>query len=292
MRSLFAVLRSLTLPAGAQPGSPAIILGPDVPADLQAYYTGRGFPVASAIIYRLDASTYVYEAALAPGATESHARGWSDTGTIYETEFSFFSPPVPANVGFQLGAPGAGIFVTVGLSTRAADRLVEFWRFAQSQTVQIFGGWEVDAVSQSRGRVDRVSSVANTAAIGAETVILTGNSITWKAGRAYEVIYRGLPFASIASNFAVYRIRRNNLAGTLLAINQWEMNVNAVSAQNILNRVIIRNNTAADIIDNIVLTLEATGGGTVTDQGGATFVRYLEIRDCGAASDYPNAIQI
>jgi hypothetical protein len=64
MRSLFATLRSLILPSGALPGSPAIILGPDIPPELVTFYAGLAISqtVVAVIIKRRDATHYAYNA--------------------------------------------------------------------------------------------------------------------------------------------------------------------------------------------------------------------------------------
>ena len=137
-----------------------------------------------------------------------------------------------------------------------------------------------------------ISSTTGSGAIGAETVILTSPDMQWQTGRAYEVIAQSQPAGSIANNTALYSIRRTNLAGTVLATWAAQMNNTPGVSDTVLSRTIIRNNTSINIAENIVLTLAAVGGGTITDGAGATQVRYMEVRDAGAASSYPNAVQI
>jgi hypothetical protein len=64
VRSVLAGLRTLVVPWGAPPGSPAIILGPDIPAELQAFYGGT---VVAAQLWRLSAGNYQYRAVLSAG---------------------------------------------------------------------------------------------------------------------------------------------------------------------------------------------------------------------------------
>lgn len=141
--------------------------------------------------------------------------------------------------------------------------------------------------------IDWIASITATGAIAVETVVLTGNMVTFRARRAYEVIFSGETIGSIASNTAGYIVRRTSLTGTLLySISAHLMNVNVGFTQTCLGRAIIRNDTDSVINDNLVLTLQSIGGGTVTMTGSATGVRYMEIRDVGPASRYINAIQI
>jgi len=143
----------------------------------------------------------------------------------------------------------------------------------------------------SRGQVDWVASTVSSAAIGAEAVVLTGNSITWAAGRAYEVINNPYATGDTASSSVVFRIRKTNLAGTDLHDSVVTNSPNIGNGTSGLLRRIIRNNTSADVTANIVLTMNAAVG-TAIDNGGALSVRYLETRDIGAAADYSDAAQI
>jgi hypothetical protein len=148
----------------------------------------------------------------------------------------------------------------------------------------------------SRGQVDWVATTANSAFVAAETVVLTGASVIFRAGRAYEVISQCVTDGSIASNSAGYRVRRTNLAGTLLiGPVDYLMNTTLGISQESGLRWVVVNATSADITDNLVLTLAASSGGpdTVSSRaGGAARPRFMEIYDIGAAADYPGANQI
>jgi hypothetical protein len=67
MRSPFATLASLTIPAGAAPGDPALILGATPPAELVAYYSTDPTSLTTIVacnLYRLSAGNYSYEVLL------------------------------------------------------------------------------------------------------------------------------------------------------------------------------------------------------------------------------------
>lgn len=53
---------ALTLPEGAGPADPRIVLGDEIPAELAAYYAGFAETVRSAILYYVDSDKYLYEA--------------------------------------------------------------------------------------------------------------------------------------------------------------------------------------------------------------------------------------
>jgi len=156
------------------------------------------------------------------------------------------------------------------------------------------GNFIVGAVSGTNQLVNRISSVTSTGAIGAEAVVLTGTKFPWGAGRAYEVTFAQETSGSVASNTAFFTVRRTNLAGAIKFGAAFLMNTVIGTSQHCEARFIIRNGGTSTLIDNLVLTLQTVGAGTVTGAGGGafSFVRYLEIREAGVAADYPNAVQI
>ncbi len=74
--------QTLTIPPFAGPNDPQIAIGPDIPADLQAFYTAQGTPVVGAIIFRTNAILYTYEAIVSGGA--GTAVGTSRNGVVAE----------------------------------------------------------------------------------------------------------------------------------------------------------------------------------------------------------------
>lgn len=124
MRSFFATLRSLVLPAGAGPGSPAIIIGPAIPADLQAYYGGT---IVACIIYRFSATAYGYFAVTAATVVQ----GSSANGTVRElnrwitfggSAEAFVTYGVLNPVIFRIDSPSSGSVVSLG-SAAAGNKL-------------------------------------------------------------------------------------------------------------------------------------------------------------------------
>jgi hypothetical protein len=88
MRSLFAVIKSLVLPAGAIPGQPRIVLGSDIPTELTTYYNVGLARITSAILwyYGNATNTYHYYAVvdLGGGAPPGNVvRGDVLTGTVF-----------------------------------------------------------------------------------------------------------------------------------------------------------------------------------------------------------------
>lgn len=87
MRSVLAGLRRLVLPWGAGPNAARIVLGPDVPADLTAYYATGSFTVISAILFYTRLGGYIYIALVQNSPSPSIAIGSSAGGTVRERMF-------------------------------------------------------------------------------------------------------------------------------------------------------------------------------------------------------------
>lgn len=275
MRSIFATLRQLVLPAGALPGTPRTVIGPDLPPPLDTYLFGGTTRASSAIItYGNSVNSYQFLAFI-PGTTTASVywMGWVRNGVVQE-----FSAGIPYGQSWNISA-GPGV-ISMGFYTPT------------NGAVQYFGGdVSIDGVSQSRGLRAVTISTVSTAAIIAETVVLTCSTVFINPNRAYEVIIGGATYSSAASGLALYMIRRTGLAGTILqASTEVLMNPTPVVSLRTDFRVIIRNNTAATIVDDVVLTLTAAIGD-VTMLGAVDRPRFMEIRDIGAAARYPNAPQ-
>jgi len=67
MRSVFAVLRQLVLPAGSPLGTPRTVIGPDVPPELVAFYATESATVYGMILNQASGTDYTYDG-LAVGA--------------------------------------------------------------------------------------------------------------------------------------------------------------------------------------------------------------------------------
>lgn len=165
-----------------------------------------------------------------------------------------------------------------------ALHIIELGGLLQVDTGGLF---TIDGRGAPRGIVDVVSSAASSAAIGAETVVATGNTVSIQEGHAYEVDVIGLAGSSVA-NICTYRIRQTNLAGAILC--SWAVAQAAVNNVpiNVVQRLRRPTGTATGN-GNIVLTIQASAG-TSQIIAGATFPRSLELHSLGPnAALYPNA---
>jgi hypothetical protein len=135
VRSLFATIRQLVLPAGSGPTASRIVLGPDVPAELQAFY----FNEITAAILSYGAGSgnnYQYRALYEPIAGfPVIVEGFGLGGTIYEV--SYLSGGTSNRQLFWGSANGTNgrLQIIIGNGVRAASAADEYFRIKQSMTV-------------------------------------------------------------------------------------------------------------------------------------------------------------
>jgi hypothetical protein len=166
----------------------------------------------------------------------------------------------------MVGFPGKGARVYVDIVPPSANFIVGF---ANNPAVP-------------RRVIGRAESAANSAAVGAETVVLTITNCTFGAGRAFALSINS-DMSSSVGNTGTYQIRKGTVAGTVWAI-PWQgpVAVGAANNDGVNKTVYVRRAAhSGDLTTTVVLTLSASAG-TVTAQGGATFVRYFQIEDVGS----------
>jgi len=272
----FTRRRKITMPDGATTGEQRMVWGADTPPELQAY----GLTVAM-MGFVLDSAT-----GLEVGYFFQAVSNVMDSPPSRAMVFGNVTYPTPGNPATATVANVKTNFQMDLWSqfalTLFKDHLVDYWWPA---------GIKFDGVHAGRGLITRVDSTANTAAIGAEAVILTAASMTWRSGRAYSVEFHQLTLPSVANSFTQLRIRRTNLAGAIKSEDNFPLTVLTTAPETCQALNYIRNATGSDIVDNVVLTMGA-GAGTNTGIGAAATVRWLEIRDVGWYADYANAAQI
>lgn len=286
MRSFFATLRQLVLPAGALPGSPAIILGPDIPAELVAWGLLNNVVFSAVEIFRVAANTYSFKAAGAFGALPAYFEGTYDTtnGVIItsrtviagagqlQINLSMSINPFPIdyvinNAVVQITGPGGAL--TIGTTTDHP-------------------AFNIDGKSAARGLLpgpSRIDSAAGTGNQTVEAIVATMPTVTIRQGRAYSLVAGGGLLVWSAAATLNLRVRLTNLAGATYA--RWSWVTTAAGQEPLITLAYIRHD-AADAAVDLVLTLEATAGN-VSINAAANVVRFFELRDVGANTDYVNA---
>jgi len=151
--------------------------------------------------------------------------------------------------------------------------------------------WQVvtdtGTVDMGMGRIGNVESNANSAAVGAETVVMTIVKPNIRTGRAYEFRVHHT-FATSTPTVVTHRVRQNNAVGAVISDRYRvasDTNFNSLS----MEMGIIKNVTGTnDNTKDAVLTLQANAG-TVQQVAASTRWRRFELWDIGSANDYPNA---
>ncbi len=264
---------TLSIPPFIGPNDPGIIIGFENPPDLVAYYAGFGDTLISTIVFRSNATDYDYIALVIDAAnTPFLAFGSANPLAVNEMQTIF---QVGANPELILGSGSVGVVAV------AAGALF---------SIRPGAGFNIDGISQPRGQLDFVSSTANTAAVGVETVILTSNNKTYIDGRAYTIEVHEVHRPTGGATLAFLNIRKTNLAGVVKIGELCPINGGADTTGQV--KGIVRNISGANVTTVVVATIAPFPAGTVQGIGSATQLRWMEIMDAGDAVDFPNAIQI
>lgn len=154
------------------------------------------------------------------------------------------------------------------------------------------GNYIVGLAGAGSGRsrlVAHAESILSSAAIGAETVVLTTNSMIFRTGRAYLVKWLGRLESSVAQT-TILRVRKTDVVGQ--ALHGWSEDVVAGALRRERSYdIFVRNTGTVDVVAPVALTLQSTTG-TTTQVASSTAPRWMTIEDYGGADDYPAAIVI
>jgi hypothetical protein len=279
---VFATLTALSVPSG---GPPDITIGADIPAAIAAFYAGHGETLVALIQLRGDAATLDYLGLVMTGGAPVLVVGTLAFGVVVEnqrftggtgTHFGFYQAQ---NFNFDSASTvnfNGGTVAVLGSGVLFLDTAT------QLNTV---GAFSIDGRSQGRGLIVQKEATADSGAIGAETVMITLPSATYKNGRAFRVMIQQDAVSSAAGNFTVNRIRRGTTtAGAQVALRSfptWTANtVNDWAVE-------LRNTSGSDVTQQMVLTWNTTAG-TSTQKGGTNTISAVEVWDIGIATDYPN----
>lgn len=149
-----------------------------------------------------------------------------------------------------------------------------------------------NTVDQGRGWFTNVSDFANSAAIaGVETAVLTTNNMTWGSSRAYRCIVDGGFSTSVGTNRPIWRLRKTNTAGQLLAFAHGAVSPAAAGSNTTLYMSQVFTVASGGVTAQLVLTLIGSGVFTATMTGG-NGGRTMDFIDVGPASRYPDAFTL
>lgn len=286
---------SQTIPIGASPTDARQVIGPDVPAELVAFFAGfmGGYQVVSCFLWYFDGGAdYYWEAHLNTHIGEAvergHARGETRAGVVEIMElidtgriFTFIQVNgIPQNL--QIGDPTATALGFGGVDTQfILTANVDFLVDAGSASVSQSG-------SMPRGHYGYIAGVANSGAIGAETVILTLPARTYRNGRTYNMVTAGNVTVAVANaaNAQVIRVRVGGIAGTVERT--IVVRCVAVGSLSFIADFDVSRVAGTDLSTAIVVTLQGVTNTAVADVAGNT-PYFLRVMDTGRSSDFPNS---
>lgn len=284
MRSLFATLRQLVIPAGAGASAPATVIGPDVPPELAARYApGR---VISAVIFRRGPMDYVYLAQVVPtiGPMFVAVGGIEGVGLTLTEGLRWVARPGPAS--------------TDPTQTHIAAAFADALTVADSLTVDAGATWTIDGVSAPRTSVLWAGSQSNTAALGAGFTVVLSATATFRPTRAYQLTIGGFVVCSTSANVAEFAVNIDYGGGDIALWYPGAFGPSGAAAGIATNASTVIANTTGSAKTGIVrVYLRSSGGGTVQWRGvnplsSAGNLRFVEAHDIGAAASFPGAIAL
>jgi hypothetical protein len=159
------------------------------------------------------------------------------------------------------------------------------------------GGGQTDffngAVDQGRGIRAATNLTGNVTFGATETAILTLPSMTFIDGRAYRVKVWGLHQWPTTDNYALYRLRKTNTAGTIY---KDQMRIGGVPVASTNSPVqidtVLTNSSGANVTAAVLLTgIQGSVAQTWTFAASGGNVASMTVEDIGSATDWPgNAI--
>jgi len=263
-----APLTTLVIPEDAADTDPRTVIGGSdaMPANLVAFYAAEPATIVSGQVTFDGAGSYWYDVFLDPGGgIPEHASGSFLFGDQVNENTRQVGIPYPATEFLSRGDT-----FTNGLS------------IAINSPRGSVGDFAVQGISQGYGMIARTASAANTAAIGAETVIATmTTNRAMDPSRVYKFHYRNQLTWTAAATIVV-RLRKTNIAGAVVASS---FMTRGASGQDPANDANWLTPLAAGTY-TFVVTLQATAG-TVTAGGGAPEdQRWYQIDDRGSLADF------
>lgn len=155
------------------------------------------------------------------------------------------------------------------------------------QDVYLFGD------SMPRGPKAFGSATASSAAIGAETVVLTTGSFTFRAGRTYKAEICGLISGSAIDASGQFRLRKGTTTAGAIFSTTGDVGCAVVGrnyngAGHTYFKVADASAGGVDVTTQMCYCLIGTGGN-ITHFASATTPRYMTIYDVTETGDFPNA---
>lgn len=266
-----------------------VVSGSSIPAALTAFYASSTIGAAFLQYSSQSPDRYTYQLSMTTTVAGSTfwATGQVNNGTV--VEFMKWTETAAGNCAIRWfdGASGTNSFVfdSTGVAIGAGSLVG-------------LNDWDITAdggVSMPRGVRGLDILTASSANVTAETVV---SSFTqpFLSGRAYMVQFSGRIDTSDANGRPRCRLRKTNAAGTQWGdFGGWTTNVNVGEDMAVSGSTILRRTAGTDLNGaTTCLTLEHLAGGANTARlvASATNPFYFGMWDIGAASSYPNAVDV
>lgn len=301
----------VTIPAGALPGTPRIVIGTVLPPPLDTYLATVGgigdFPYKAAIIlYGPNGdNNFQYIALLADAGTGAFNSHWGAVQNGVVLEQTNFGPGHFPKGQRMVIPPGAGVvrnqftgdafdaFVNTGTITAVNDysmvsQLANVIISANSGAIRLdTTELLVNFRDVGLGLLVRDFQNSNSAAIAGETVAMTLPAADYRANRAYAAKLFGGCYSpsGSAGTFMLLALRKTNVGGQLL--NYWhraQLNSFNVMALPGFNAMFV---VGGSDLPGVQLCVTASASaGTCAFYGAGDSPWGLEIHDIGAAADY------
>jgi hypothetical protein len=269
MRSFFATLRQLVLPGGALPGTPRIVIGPDVPAPLNTYhfFAGSGPMADAAIIFYQGGAgvNFNFLAHVSSGAGTFVWVGAVKNGAVVES-----SPNLPAGTSWDIATPGLGSSITHYLGGANGSDV---------QYVDTDGNY----VSQPRGKMFFLAdtAAANVANPNTSRIIGDAGATRYPNGRAFRMTAAGLWSNTVAGTKS--DLRAVNGVNALISGPIPSTKHDTQSAWQVYVWL-FKNSSGADISTGAGVTAQPAGGTVTFSANGSNAPRWLLIEDIGDSS--------
>ncbi len=257
----------LVIPPGAQDGEYRTIYGGTPPAELVA----EGLVTVSRRVYTDQEGYYYFEGLKPSGSNYQFVSGWVSPGDVNIVQLNIYSP----NLDLVQLHWDAGMWI--GNQSLEGQLIIYNPSIPVTQSESPFRAQDMHI-----GTVDFVSQASNTGNIGAEAVVLTSNTINWREDRIYCIRFQCTAIGS-ANIRGIFRIRKTNLAGAILADNlQFHILTTETTCQ---FEVHVSGPQNADFSGAICVTAQASAG-VLLIQGSDTNRFYLKVLDHGDSTDY------
>lgn len=184
-----------------------------------------------------------------------------------------------------LGA-GSGVY-DVTVTTQGGQKKFHHWIACVKDVEQLGGGADITIGGRSvgRGGVANTVDAASSAAVTAETAVLTSTPFACLPSRAYRATYSAR-ISGTSGTDGLFRLRQDDAAGASIA-DGGRIRMNSAGITQGSSEDGIFTVTDAGVIV-VCLTLENVAGGANTVQHRAP--RRLTVEDIGSSAAYPNAV--